>query len=264
MFNKKVSIIMPLYNSEKYIKESIESVVNQTYSDWELLICDDCSSDDSLKLVRELQKRFKKYDIRVFELKENKGVVFARNICLQQSRGRYIAFLDSDDIWKKEKLTHQINFMQQNSYYFTVTQYSKIDGNSKDLNRIIDVETCYNLKKLLLNGVGNSTVVYDSYGIGKPEITPIKKRNDYLYWINILMKFDINIYGIKQNLSSHRIHNDSLSSSKLTLVKYHWDIYHSYLNYSIFESTFLCIHWIKKGFFQFFKSKFNEGKVKGL
>lgn len=240
-----VSIIMPCFNATNYIEESIKSVISQTYQNWELLICDDVSLDGTYDFIK---KNFKDERIKLFTLEINSGAAAARNLGVLNSRGRYIAFIDSDDVWFPEKLERQISFMQKNEIYFSATSYNKIDEYSRDINKIINVKSEYSLEDILKNNVGNSTVVYDSKIIGKPKIPLIKKRNDYLYWITILQSNpNIRIYGLEEVLSSHRVHNSSLSSSKRGLVKYHWQIYKDILDYGIVKSAYICGYWMFKG-----------------
>lgn len=249
-----VSIIMPTYNSEKYIEETIESIVKQTYTNWELLICDDCSTDSTQQIIGKMKNEDDR--IQFQKLKMNSGAAMARNQSLKKAKGRYIAFIDSDDLWNKNKLMRQIRFMEENSYSITATEYNKIDENSNNLNQIITVKKEYDLYTLLKDNVGNLTVIYDSFDIGKPDIPNIRKRNDYLYWLTILNSTDeLKIYGLQDILGSHRVHSNSLSSSKLGLVKYHWIVYREHLSMNIFTSLYLSFYWMSKGIIKLIKSK---------
>lgn len=239
-----VSIIMPAYNAEKYIEEAIESILNQTYSNWELLICDDCSSDRTRAIVKEYKDNNKR--IKLFELKENSGAAKARNTSIEQAKGEYISFLDSDDVWFETKLSDQINFMTKNNYLFSCTYYNKIDGNSKSLAKVIRYKNEADFEELLKNCPGNSTVVYNSKVLGKFYISSIRKRNDYLMWFQVIDKSK-KIYCLDRTLSSHRVIENSLSNNKKDLIKYHWRIYRKELNLGVFKSSYYCMYWIYKG-----------------
>ena len=126
---KKVSIITPVYNSEKYLKNTIENVINQTYKNLEMILVDDCSTDNSEKIIKEFSKKDSR--IKYIKLKENSGAAVARNTALENSTGRFIAYLDADDLWKENKLEKQIEFMLKNNYAFTCTSYEKIDENGE-------------------------------------------------------------------------------------------------------------------------------------
>lgn len=239
-----VSIIMPAYNAEKYIEEAIESVLNQTYSNWELLICDDCSNDRTREIIKECKDNDKR--IKLFELKENSGAAKARNTSIEQAEGTYIAFLDSDDVWFETKLSEQIGFMIENNYLFTCTYYNKIDGSSKSLDKVIRYKNEADFGELLKNCPGNSTVIYNSRNLGKFYISNIKKRNDYLMWFQVIEKSN-KINCLDKMLSSHRIIENSLSNNKKDLIKYHWIIYRKELDLSLIKSFNICLYWIIKG-----------------
>lgn len=239
-----VSIIMPAYNAEDFIEDAINSVKNQTYHNWELLVCNDCSTDNTIKIIdkmKELDDR-----IKLFNLEKNSGAAVARNTCIMSAKGAYISFLDSDDLWKPTKLSKQIHFMISNNYYFSCTYYDKINTNSECLNQIIRYSYKSNIKSLLKNCPGNSTVIYNQEKLGKFYISDLRKRNDYLMWFKVLEKAEL-LYCLEQNLSSHRIVDASLSSNKKALVKYHWYIYRNEVNLDIFQSSYYCSYWIFKG-----------------
>ncbi|NKC59758.1 glycosyltransferase family 2 protein [Vagococcus fluvialis] len=239
-----VSIIMPAYNAEKFIDKAIESVQKQDYLNWELLICDDCSVDNTKCIIKEFQDRDKR--VKLFTLEENSGAAIARNTVIKEAKGEFISFLDSDDLWKPQKLSKQIEFMISNKYDFTCTYYDKIDHADKDMNNLIMYKEVSGVKDLLKNCPGNSTVIYNQKKLGKFYISNLKKRNDYLMWFNVLSKANF-IYCLKENLSSHRVVESGLSNNKRTLVKYHWIIYRNELNLNIFTSSYYCIYWIGKG-----------------
>ncbi|MFW7420205.1 glycosyltransferase family 2 protein [Vagococcus fluvialis] len=240
-----VSIIMPTFNSIEFVEETIISILNQTYENWELLICDDMSTDGTVEFIENSFKSENR--IKIYSTKKNSGAAVARNISLDNALGRYIAFIDSDDIWLSTKLEKQIKFMEKNGYAVTATSYNKIDENSDNLKKDIIVKEKYDMDILLKSNVGNLTVMYDSSIIGKPRIPDIRKRNDYLYWLTIMETKKVCIYGFDEILSSYRIRVGSLSSNKIGLVKYHWIIYRTHFQLSLTKSTYLCFYWISKG-----------------
>ena len=231
-----VSIILPMYNSEKYIQETIRSVENQTYNNWELIIVDDHSSDNSVSIVEKI--RINDDRIRLFCQSENLGTALARNRAIAESEGRFLAFLDSDDIWKANKLEKQLTFMHRDERPFTCTYYGKIDGSGKNLHHVVKSPKVLTYWGLLLYGVGNSTVIIDRNFFGKPSVPNIKKRNDYVLWLKIIKKSST-IYCLRQELSFHRLRQGSLSSHKVELLKYNWLVYRKYENLSLLSSLFI-------------------------
>ncbi|MGF1993730.1 glycosyltransferase family 2 protein [Enterococcus casseliflavus] len=239
----KVSIIMPCYNCEMYLEEAINSVLNQSYENWELILIDDNSKDDTKRII----SKYEKMDKRIVTLYQsvNSGAAQSRNIGVNRASGRYIAFLDSDDLWFPKKLEEQIAFMIQEKLSFSCTYYNKIDEKSIDLDRIIKYPEIADYKMLLKYCPGNSTVIYDSHKLGKFEVPNIRKRNDYLMWIEVIKKAK-KLGCLNKVLGSHRVVVNSLSYDKKSLIKYHWEIYRVYENLSFFSSMFLVLFWIKK------------------
>lgn len=220
-----VSIVMPAYNCRKYISEAIQSVVNQTYENWELIIVDDHSTDGTDEIV----KRFKKQDTRIqyYQSESNEGPAASRNKAITMAKGEFIAFLDSDDVWMSQKLEIQIDFMKKNDYAICCSAYKKIDecGNSLHKAYVPYSKTDYWRCFFLSNPIGNSTVVYSRKILGHQVIPNIKKRNDFALWLQLL-KQEKNIYGLKEILVQYRVRRNSVSSFKMSLLKYHWKLYH--------------------------------------
>lgn len=238
----KVSIIMPAYNCERFIKRAIASVQNQTYKDWELLITNDCSTDSTVDIVTSIMEKDNR--IKLYHNSKQSGAAASRNRSVKNASGIYIAFLDSDDVWKPNKLEKQIAFMEKHNYHFTCTSYDKIDEKDNKLGIIIPA-ICVDYEGLLRRCPGNSTVIYNSKKLGKFLVPLIKKRNDYLMWMQVIKKAK-RIDGLDDVLSSHRIVSNSISSKKFTLVKYHWIVYRDYERLSILKSGYLCMYWIAK------------------
>ena len=234
MENELVSIIMPTYNCAKFIKETIESVLNQTYENWELVIVDDCSNDNTEEIVESFNDKRIKYH----KLEKNSGAAVARTTAMKMAIGNYMAFLDSDDLWKKEKLEKQLEFMKKNNYNFTCTAYEQIDEEGNKLNKVIKTKKKANYNRILLDcPVGNSTVMYNVDNLGKFEVPNIRKRNDDALWLQILKREKF-IYGMPDVLMEYRIRNNSISSNKLSLIKYHWQLYREIEHLSVIRSAF--------------------------
>ena len=219
--NELVSIIMPSYNTGKFIQETINSVKNQTYNNWELIIVDDGSTDNTDEVVRAIKDDRIKY----IKNKVNKGAAISRNIALREAKGRWIAFLDSDDLWKEDKLEKQIKFMEDNNYYFSYTNYIEIDENSNFNGRkITGPQKITRIGMFNYCWPGCLTVMYDSKRIGLIQIEDIKKNNDYAMWLKACKKADC--YLLNEELAMYRKRTGSISNhSYKTLIKWHYKLY---------------------------------------
>lgn len=244
-----VSIITPTYNCGNYIEKTIKSVINQTYENWEMIIVDDCSTDNTEKIVRKYQQQYP--NIIYIILDKNSGAAVARNAALKNAKGIYIAFLDSDDLWMPEKLEKQINFMKNNNYYFSYTNYEEIDENDNPLNKLITGP-----KRITKTGMYNYcwpgclTVMYDAEKIGLIQIEDLKKNNDYAIWLKVIKKAEC--YLLNENLAKYRKRSGSISNHNfLKLVKYHYLLYKNGEKMNIAMSCLftlrnLCFGLIKK------------------
>lgn len=245
-----VSIIMPSYNTRKYIEESINSVLKQTYSNWELIIIDDCSIDDTDIIVKPYlsDKR-----IRYLKNKKNKGAAVSRNRALREIKGKWIAFLDSDDLWKPQKLERQINFMIKNGYHFSYTNYSEIDINGKPNGVIVTGP-----KKITKTGFFNYcwpgclTVMYDVEKVGLIQIADIKKNNDYAMWLKVCRK--ANCYLLDENLAFYRKgRSGSISSHSIKkLIFWHYKLFREAEKQNVIMSIF---NTMRNMLFGFYKKK---------
>lgn len=223
---KLVSIIMPAYNCMEYIAQSIRSVQNQTYRNWELIVADDNSTDGTVDTVRSIAADDNR--IQLLETDINLGPAAARNRAINAARGDYIAFLDSDDIWFPDKLRRQISFMEQTGYDFTYTAYEKINERSEKMGIVVSAPKSVNYSSMLYRGdpIGNLTVVYDATKLGKFYVPDIKKRNDFALWLKIMHACEC-AYGLNEVLASYRVRSGSISSMrKSKLLKYYWKLYH--------------------------------------
>ncbi|MCM1368561.1 MAG: glycosyltransferase family 2 protein [Roseburia sp.] len=221
----KVSIVMPNYNCERFIRETINSVLSQTYTNWELLIVDDRSTDRSVEIIREFCERDER--IKLFIKEENSGAAASRNLALREATGRWIAFLDSDDLWLPEKLGKQLAFMNDNGYSFTFTKYRQIDENSERLNSVVVApeKITQRQMKYCCCYLGCLTVMYDADKVGLIQIDEsIKKRNDDAMWLKVRKYADA--YYLDELLAEYRVRKGSIShQGKLSLVKYHYRLY---------------------------------------
>lgn len=216
--NELVSIIMPSYNTANFISETIESVLAQTYSNWELIIVDDCSTDDTDAVVRPYLADDR---IRYLKNEKNSGAAVSRNRALREARGKWIAFLDSDDLWLPEKLEKQIDFMEKYGYKFTYTDY-QIQLNGSWLPYIYTGPNVVNRHKMRNYCYFSTiTVMYDREFVGLIQIVPIRKNNDYAMWLKIIEKSPC--YRLDECLSYYIKHDGSISSGKKwKLIKYHY------------------------------------------
>ena len=235
-----VSIIMPLYNCEQFISEAIESVIVQTYQNWELLVVDDKSTDNSLDIVKSYLQKDNR--IKLIALKKNEGVAVARNMAIKEAKGKYIAFLDSDDIWLSDKLKIQISFLMDNNLVLTYSAYETIDENSKYINTRDSLPSISYQDMLKSNRIGNLTGIYDSEYFGKVYLEDIG-HEDYVLWLKLLKKIK-HTKGVTQVLSRYRVLNNSISSNKLSALIWQWSIYRKIEKLTIFKSIYYFIFYI--------------------
>lgn len=234
--NALVSIVMPAYNCSNFIRITLDSVLAQDYTNWEVIVVDDCSTDNTADVIKEYASRDAR--IKYNKTEVNSGAAISRNTAVDLATGKYMAFLDSDDVWYPKKLSKQINFMEQNNYNFTCTNYDKIDMQGNPVSGVRKVRKKSNYNELLIHTIGNSTVIYNIEQLGKTKIPNIRKRNDYIMWIKVIKKAG-HVYGLSETLTSYRIVKGSLSRNKLTLFKYHWRIYREMEHLSIIKSIYV-------------------------
>lgn len=222
MVDGLVSIIMPSWNTERFIAESIQSVLNQTYSNWELIIVDDCSTDNTDEVVAS----FNDSRIKYLHNEKNSGAALTRNRAMREAQGEWIAFLDSDDLWAPEKLQKQLDFMKDNHYAFSYHEYVKIDEDSVPLNIYVSGPEIVTKKKMYNYGYpGCLTFMYSAKTMGLIQIKDIKKNNDYAILLQLCKKSDC--YLLKENLAEYRIRKKSISHDKLRKkLKSHYDLFH--------------------------------------
>ena len=241
MMKGLVSIITPTYNCGRFIGETIDSVLAQTYSNWEMIIVDDRSTDDTEAVVRKYMEQDNRIKYTLLDV--NSGAAVARTKAMKLAEGQYMAFLDSDDLWTPDKLERQLKFMTENGYAFSCTAYEQIDEESNPLDRVIKTIEKTDYNRLLLDcPVGNSTVMYDVSKMGKFEVPNIRKRNDDALWLQMLKK-EKYIWGMEDVLMKYRIRTNSLSNNKLKVIKYHWILYREIEHLNVFKSLFHIGYW---------------------
>lgn len=233
-----VSVIMPTYNCSDYIVQSIQSVISQTLDEWEIQIVDDCSTDQTWEKLQQYLKQYP--NIHYHRLPHNSGPAAARTEAIRRSNGKYIAFLDSDDLWMPDKLEKQIMFMMKSGVRFSCTAYRQMDAAGKELRTVVvpPAKTDYQKCIRLSNPIGNLTAMYDQEALGKFEVPPIRKRNDFALWLQILKKVDF-CYGMEEVLGIYRLgRTGSVSRNKLVQAAYHWQLYHEIEHHSVVRSAY--------------------------
>ncbi len=229
-----VSIIIPYYKSERFIKKTIKSIINQSYKNWEAIIIDDENSKISLRAI----SFFKDRRIKIFKNINNKGVAKTRNFGISKAKGNFVAFIDSDDYWHKDKLKFQISFMRKNNYNISYTSYTAFENN-KDVKYFVKAKNILNFSSFIKsNPVCCSSVVLKKKCLSKNPFPNLKTKEDYALWLNISKKY--NFYPIKKNLTFHRIRKESLSSFHLNKFINAFTIYNNFLRLNIVYS-FYCV-----------------------
>lgn len=207
-----VSVIMPTYKCGHYIGESIKSVQAQTYQEWELIVVDDCSGDGTVEIVLELGKKDER--IRLFQNGSNRGAAFTRNMALSNAKGKWIAFLDSDDLWEPTKLEKQIQFMEENGYAFSYHEYKEIDSQDKEFGVYVSGKKHVGMFDMYACcWPGCLSVMYDAERIGLVQIKDIKKNNDTAMWLKVIRKSDC--YLLKECLGKYRRRTDSITPTTI-------------------------------------------------
>jgi teichuronic acid biosynthesis glycosyltransferase TuaG len=232
-----VSIITPSYNSSKFISQTIESVLSQTYQEWEMIIVDDASPDNANEIIVKYIKKDSR--IKLAKLEKNSGPAVARNRATEEAKGKYIAFLDSDDIWLPNKLEKQIKFMNHNKLAVTYCSYKTIDESGGLINtRIVKNHITYQ-DMLKSNHIGNLTGIYDCKKLGKYYMDNIG-HEDYTLWLKI-MKDVKYTKGIAEPLAKYRILDNSISTNKIKALQWQWYIYQNIVGLDIFRSAYYFI-----------------------
>tara|TARA_Y100001001_G_scaffold123963_1_gene122351 strand:+ start:2461 stop:3222 length:762 start_codon:yes stop_codon:yes gene_type:complete len=240
------SIVTPLFNSEKFISRAIDSVLSQTLSDWEMIIVDDCSKDESVIIVNSYVQADPR--IKLIEMPNNSGPAAARNIAIKSAIGRYIAFLDSDDVWYPEKLESQLNFIEEKKAGLVFSAYKKrFDDGSSQIVDVPDEVTYDDLLKCCV--IGCLTAVYDTRIFGKVFMPDIRKRQDFCLWLDLLKKTDC-AYGQKNILAEYSARDDSISSNKRLAAAYQWKVYREIEKFNYAKSMYFFLNYAVRGVFR--------------
>ena len=246
-----ISIITPCYNAEKFIRETIESVIAQTYPNWEMIIVDDCSRDNSAQIINEYLSKDSR--IRYFKTDKPSGSpTLPRNLGIQNAKGRYIAFLDADDIYCPNKLENQIKCFSNNNIGIVFSNYEKIKYDGSRDNRVIIAPKVITYEKLLESGyIGCCTMMYDSEKTGLMQFKYIGQE-DYVFELDILKKgyIAVNTNTVE---SLYRIVENSRSAKKLEMAKLHWKVLHNIEKLSITRASYYFCHYAIKGVLKFLK-----------
>lgn len=253
-----VSIITSSYNCARFIGKTIESIQAQTYQNWELLITDDYSSDNSCKIISKYIADDSR--IKLFRLRTNSGAGIARNNSIKEASGRFIAFCDSDDRWYPEKLEKQLEFMINNDAGLSYTSYDTCDE-SGNINGFVKCLPKLSYAKIIRdNGIGCLTAIYDTDKVGKRYMPTIRKRQDWCLWIDII-KNNGPALGLQLPLSLYRVRQGSISSNKLEMLKYNYRVYHEVLGYNnVISALILGGYFLPYYFYKKYKQKKDSQK----
>ncbi len=237
-----ISIVVPLYNAERFLRDTIKTVQNQTYQKWELLLVDDCSSDKS----RDVAQQMAEQDVRVRLLcqETNQGAARARNRGVQEAKGRYLCFLDADDIWETDKLQEELAFMQEKQAGFVFTGYEFADETGQGLGKVVKVPKEITYREALKNTtIFTSTVMFDRKLIADEYLyMPVIPSEDTATWWQILKRYGV-AYGLNQNLVKYRRSENTLSSNKWVAIQRIWNLYRKQEGFSVVRSMYCMFFW---------------------
>ena len=239
--NSLVSIITPSYNSSKFIKDCVNSVFSQTYKNWEMIIVDDCSEDNSKEIISELSTKDKR--IKPIFLEKNVGAAEARNTAIRQSKGKYVAFLDSDDLWEPQKLEIQISFMEKEDIAFSFSTYQPISDDDSKLYSIIHAPKIVTYSSYLKKTIiGCLTVIIDREKTDGFEMPKIRSSHDMALWL-LIMRRGFDAYGLDENLARYRIVSTSNTANKWRAAKDVWKVYRQFEKLSFFYSIWCFLNY---------------------
>ena len=241
MVEDLVSIIIPVYNAEKYIKQTIETIKGQVYGNWEAVFVDDCSTDKSAEII----KKDVSNKIKIIKLNKNSGPAIARNIGIEVSEGKYVCFLDADDLWKKDKLEKQINFMKKKNCAFSYTSYYYIDDEGEKCSKKVEIPDTLNYKEALKNTrILTITAMFDMEKIEKDLLKiPDIELEDMATWWQILKKGYI-AYGLNEPLAYYRKVKGSRGYNKVKSAKNRWKLYRKIEGLNIIKAAYYYVFYI--------------------
>jgi len=242
--DERISIVVPVYNAEKYIEETMDSVLAQTYREWELLLVLNGCEDATEEVVNRYSADHSDRNIRIILEAENKGAAQARNRGVNEATGRYIAYVDADDIWRPEKLEHLLAFMKKKDAAFVCSGYEFADENAKGTGKVVHVPETLNYRQALKNTtIFTSTVMFDTAKLPKEKIRmPVIKSEDTALWWKILREGHV-AHGLDENLVLYRRPKNSLSSNKLEAIRRIWNLYRKSEKLSVVYSAYNFCFW---------------------
>lgn len=247
--NELVSIITPTFNSAGFIAETVQSVQNQTYQNWEMIIVDDGSSDDTVAVVNELCRQEQR--IKFFPLNVNVGPAKARNTGIENATGRYMTFLDADDIWFSDFIENSIATIQRTGIHFVFSSYRRSNENLEFVySDFIVPERVTYTDILKSNSISCLTAFVDVKTLGKKTMPEIRKRQDMGLWLKYLKEIPF-AYGIQEPKAVYRIRENSLSRDKKKLIGYQWQFYREVEQLNVFQSVYYMLHWMYRGFMKY-------------
>ena len=242
-----VSIIMPCYNASAFLKETLDSVLAQTYQNFELLITDDCSTDDSVAVIRS----FGDPRIKLFHNEKNSGAAETRNRSIRHASGKWIAFLDSDDLWEKDKLEKHLNFMVEKGVALSMTYYRIMNAEGEIVKEYCPSKEFYVYKDVLKQcPLSCSTVIFDAEKLGKVEMPQAEKREDLAYWL-LLMRGGEKAWCYPELLTTYKVHANSVSSNKAKMIKYQWRVYRRNERIGLIPAAYYLANWAIRGFLKY-------------
>ena|SRR5690554_904730 len=239
-----VSVISPLYNCSDYLEQTIQSVISQTYGNWEMIMVDDCSTDKSIEIAQKYAAQDSR--IKVLQLEKNSGAAVARNTAIEAAQGRYIAFLDSDDKWLPHKLETQIQFMEDNDVAFNYAAYEKLNEQGEVVGTVGVPEKVSYSDLLKVCSIGCLTAVYDTQKLGKIYMPLIRKRQDLGLWLRILKKTPY-AYGVQEVLGQYQLRSDSISANKRSAAQFTWKLYREVEQLNFFVAGYYFAHYAVNG-----------------
>ena len=238
-FSPIVTVVMPVHNAAAHLRETIEGLRRQTFTDWECVAVDDDSEDDSVSMLKELAEKDGRIRLRVLGI--NGGAAVARNEGIRAARGRFIAFLDSDDSWHDEKLERHLRFMQETGSRFSFTAMERMSESGQVIGNVGVPRRVSHEDMLKTNYIGCSTAMYDTACFGKMEMPLIRRRQDYALWLKLLRQVDY-AYGLNEPLTRYRVRAGSVSSNKLDTSRYTWRVYRQIEGLSVVRSVYCYAH----------------------
>ena len=249
-----------MFNSESFISDTINSVLSQTYINWEILLIDDFSNDKTIAIVNQFVTQ--NPNIKLLVNEANLGAAISRNKGIMEAQGDYIAFLDADDLWKPEKLQLQIEFMQTEDCDVCFSSYEQINETGKPLNALIKALPELTYKKFLKsNYIGNLTGMYNAKVLGKITAPDLRKRQDWAMWLEAIKKSGKPAKSIQESLAYYRVRKDSMSSNKLNLIKYNYLVYKKGLGFSTLKSIYYMLVFLNEHFFVKSKQVVSTNKI---